>query len=342
MKMISATSPPLVYVWLGSKLPSWASMVIELSSTLCGLNTVLLCSRSIRPVKGITTQIALEDFYLTNTANSVNLNDSDIYFRDGFWNKTTERLLVLKQYQEKYKLDSFFHAELDNIIFDISKLATKLDRCGAGCFVPRDRIDRGIASLIYINNTNALKAIESTLQERPRFFKNDMDLLGYLLQNNSNFISLPTDHALTQNQQTSSWQALSVSCTDGIFDAAAIGQFLFGIDYRNSNTLHYNAFINENSGCNFWDLHFTWDSNSDGMVIKRKIDDQSLNLYNLHVHSKLFKLILDSKKRTYILDRINNKKRTLLKINVWQNRIFKSLSARLRSAAIKLRQRYAT
>ncbi len=342
MEMIPATSPPLVYVWLGSKLPSWASMVIELSSTLCGLNTVLLCSRSISPVKGITTQIALEDFYLKSTANSVNLNDSDIYFRDGFWNKTTERLLVLKQYQEKYKLDSFFHAELDNIIFDISKLAKKLDRCGVGCFVPRDRVDRGIASLIYINNTNALKAIESTLQERPLFFKNDMELLGYLLQNDLNFISLPTDHALTQNQQTSCWQALSVSCIDGIFDAAAIGQFLFGIDYRNSNTLHYNAFINENSGCNFWDLHFTWNSNSDGMVIKRKIDGQSLNLYNLHVHSKLFKLILDPKKRTYILDRINNKKRTLLKINVWQNRIFKSLSARLRSAAIKFRQRYAT
>ena len=328
---ISIAKPPLVYVWLGDKLPSWARQAFEISSKLCEVDTILLCSNKISKLSALTMQIALEEFYIPKVENICLVNNTDVDFRNGFWNKTTERFLVLQQFQVKYQVKSFFHAELDNIVFDISKLAGQLDQYGVGCFVPRDRVDRGIASLIYINSNTPLENIISVLNQSPPPAQNDMQLLGMMLQNDANFMALPTDHSLAEDGKNNKWSAVPLHFTNGLFDAAAIGQFLFGIDFRNSNSLHYNAFVNENTGYDLWQIYFNWPSVASGLQLIRKSDGQSFNLYNLHVHSKLFNLIAQEEKLQYILYRINNHQRSLLKINFWQNRLFKSIAIRFHS-----------
>lgn len=330
--------PPLVYVWLGDELPHWARQAFELSAELCGVDTVLLCSRTIQKVDVITLQIALEDFYNAKPDDHLLVSYGDIPFRNGFWSKTTERFLVLKRFQTVYQVKSFFHAELDNIVFNLSGLASTLDNYGVGCFVPRDRVDRGIASLIYINSNFPLEKIESILSNRLPVAQNDMELLGMLLQSDSNFIALPTEHALTEDKQKRKWCSVPLDVINGLFDAAAIGQFLFGIDVRNSNTLHYNAFVNENSGYDLWEITFQWPAHNAELKLIRKTDGKSFNLYNLHVHSKLFSLIIQDQKLRHILKRINNRQRTLLKINLWQNRLFKSIMIRVSRAVQFLHQ----
>ena len=45
---------------------------------------------------------------------------------------------VLYYYASKNNISSFFHAELDNMIFNLDNLDEKFNNYGSGIFVPRD------------------------------------------------------------------------------------------------------------------------------------------------------------------------------------------------------------
>jgi hypothetical protein len=111
------------------------------------------------------------------------------------------------------------------------------------------------------------------------------------------------------------WDTISSKSTGGIFDAAAIGQFLLGIDPRNSNKILYNAFENENIGCSLWEYNYKFEKNSKSFSLINKQTKEITNLYNLHIHSKLFFLIQNEKNFFRILNRINDNKKTLLSFN---------------------------
>lgn len=309
--------PPLVYVWIGSYLPAWARLALKLSNLNCGLLTILLSSKSIGYVPEVSQQIFLEDFYKPPKNISHEFEDQRLAFRDGFWLKTTERFFVLQQFIEKYSMKSIFHAELDNLIFDISNLNNKLDLVGEGFFCPRDSIDRGIASLVYINQAESLREMTNVFMKNKPAYQNDMLLLGSLLKKSNNFYSLPTERRFEINKKNL-WETINPIDSGGIFDAASIGQFLFGIDPRNCNTILLNGFENENKGCNLWDLKFINYLESGTFQVTDNASSTRLNLYNIHIHSKLFNLLSNPRRLSHVIANINSGKKTIMTLN-WKH-----------------------
>lgn len=319
---------PLIFVWLGKNLPDWGKIALTFAKTLSGSTVILITNRSAGVVSEVDDQYFVEDFYQTPVDWGHTSQMLDSNFREGFWLKTTERFFVLEQFMEFYGIKSAFHAELDNWIFDLSGLATKLDRSGSGLFCPRDSIDRGIASLIYVNDISALRTLTQCSLKNSLIVKNDMAVIGYLLSSSTQFFSLCTENAF-QPAGSIAWNTVGVDASGGIFDAASIGQFLFGIDPRNGSILMSNGFKNEEIGFELWQLRYELDFRERTFTVTNPINHQRYNLFNIHVHSKLFSQLADHGRLHRILNRINHGKKTLMSIDLTQSRIAKGLRSRL-------------
>lgn len=328
MRVLQSTSPPLVFVWLGPKAPSWMPIALGLNKQSCGAKTILISSRSLGKIDCVDEQIYLEEFYETPKKLNVLLATSHPRFRQGFWIKTSERFFVLEQYMRKFSCAALFHAELDNFVFNLSDLSSRLDSFGMGFFCPRDSVNRGIASLVYINHLDALSEMLRVCTEGEISFENDMRLLGHMLQASSQFFSLPTENAFVTDRPVQ-WLSVSPPALGGIFDAAAMGQFLFGIDPKNGGILLFNFFENENKGCDLNKLRFTLSFDDYRLVATDFESQQSFNVYNLHVHSKQFSLIASRTRLSQLLAKANGGSRSLISVSPTQNRLFKSIRARL-------------
>lgn len=277
----------LIYVWIGSALPDWARVSLGLSKSTSGVQTILLCSRAIGSVPEVSRQYFLEDFYSPHDFLSARYEHASAQFRDGFWIKVIERFFILEQFVRMYGYTNFFHAELDQLIFNIADLGSKLDEFGFGCFCPRDDINRGIASLIYVNDTGALKAFTDLALTKIKFDFNDMDLLGELLRHSNKFFSLPTEAVFASDKANLPFKCVAQNFTGGIFDAAAIGQFLFGIDRRNCSGRLFNGFENENRGCNLWALKYEIDLQNGLATIGQRGDSIKTNRRFKHEAQRL-------------------------------------------------------
>lgn len=320
------STPPLIFVWLGEKFPGWMKSALLMNQNLCAIDTILISNSAAGHVLGFKHQIFLEDFYTPPAALNVRLAGLNPRFRGGFWSKTTERFFVLKQFMDKFSISACFHAEIDNLIFDISKLAVAADEIGRGFFCPRDAIDRGVASLVYINEKEGLNELLSLAADKGHSLNNDMYLLGHLLQTSATFFSLPTENVFAE-QGSTGWTCVNSVSVRGIFDAAAIGQFLFGIDPRNTGPLLFNRFENENCGYDLKALSYEINAAQKSFALIRKADGLRVNLYNLHIHSKLFKQLSNPSRLAQILHSANNGHKTLMTLNLQNNFLFKKIVA---------------
>lgn len=140
-----------------------------------------------------------------------------IQFRDGFWISTTSRFFYIQHFMELFKIESAFHMENDIMLYeDLNSIKGNLDT--SYMYMVQDNPQRVIPSIIYIPNSRVLKDFTSYILEKysgSSQFLNDMELLGaypnkkhfsFTFENNDNFL---------------------------IFDGAAIGQYLGGVDPNN-------------------------------------------------------------------------------------------------------------
>jgi hypothetical protein len=307
------TQVPLIYVWIGNELPSWANDSLNFSRDLCGVNTILLTNKRIKKSYLVDNHYYIDDFFGSILTGNENFSAGN-NFRDGFWIKTLERFLVLKKFMIYSGINKIFHAELDNIIFDISKLANKLDLINHGFFCPRDSLHRGIASLIYINDHTSLECFDNINLRNAGTSFNDMTFLGHMLKTSRAFHSLPTENSF-ELEPKNKWEFIGPERLGGIFDAASIGQYLFGVDKRNTFFPSFNGFINENSSLNIKNFSFEINTRNKLCLVNLKNTSKSYRLFNIHVHSKIFDIIKDSDKRNKIVNRINIGKKSLIKRN---------------------------
>lgn len=302
----------LVFVWLGNELPKWAHRSLIMNKKTSRAKIILLANKNVGKILGVDEHHYLEDFYQTPSLIQEKINQSN--FRSGFWVKTSERFFVLETYMREMGVANFFHAELDNVVINIQGLGNRLDHFGSGMFCPRNFNDRGIASLIYINSKIALTEFnDRALNASMTMEENDMTILGGLLQNSPEFISLPTENAFGETKNWNGKNLNSSEC-EGIFDAAAIGQYLFGVDPRIIDGPMFNGYINEYSGCDLVRLRYEFSGDLSRADIQS--NDKRLRLYNIHVHSKIFDQIEDPERIEYIISEINKGNETILCKNV--------------------------
>lgn len=228
--------------------------------------------------------------YFNDSYNSYEIYNHDSSFRDGFWKRTSSRFFLIASYSKINNLSSFFHLENDNLIFsDLTNQRNILDSSNYEMSVVIDSENRCIPSIMWFSDSNICQELSDYIFRNNTV--NDMvNIFNFFKEHTDSVINLPI-LPNSSNISLSSTTGIKYSGfinysnlyneMNSIFDGAAIGQYLSGIDTRN-NPRDTIGFINETTIFNVSEFEYIWENNEPYMIngiIKIKI-------CNLHIHSK--------------------------------------------------------
>lgn len=252
-----------------------------------------------------TIPISILETSLMNDASNTFINYRTIVskyalssFRDSFWINTTCRFFYIKEFVSVFLRNkkNVYHIENDVMLYVPFEIINKciIDTTKGSIYMVKDSANRVVPSIMCFNDTTSLdeltRFITSTLK-KSNMFVNDMEIL-------SKFTKLKKFNFNPNNNSESL-----------IFDGAAIGQYLGGVDPRNlggtgeaNSLLTLNnpsrGFVNETcefniSKCNiqiYYDNGLKkykitgYENNNDNN--KDNDNDNSKDIVNLHIHSK--------------------------------------------------------
>lgn len=223
----------------------------------------------------------------------------DSKFRNGFWQYTFERFYYLHAFISQHNKKNVFHLEYDNMLYcNLEKLLPIFEKHYSNKIgVTFDNDERCIPGFVYISDPEAMQQLISFMTNNLDSGRYDMYMIGLFKQYFPlHIINLPIiPESYTHNRRLRSSQGHTVKNNseyflhyddfNGIFDAAALGQYLGGIDPRNGPSKP--GFINES--CIFDPSQFTFSWRLDSK--KRKVPylnykNMSWRIINLHIHSK--------------------------------------------------------
>jgi hypothetical protein len=244
-------------------------------------------------------KINLNEINLIDSTDLINLNYKNKSklnreFRNGFWFYCSYRFFVLYEYMNKYNIKDIIHLEndvisyinYDTLNFNKNKISVTFD-CE----------NRVIPGIIYIPNDILLKNI----LDNYNYNLNDMENLALV---NDNIIeSLPI---IDNNIETFYKLNINFNKFKCIFDAAAIGQYLGGIDKKNNNN-DTRGFINETCLINYSNYKFHWILEDKLYCPYIEINNKKIKIINLHIHSKeLYKFIANHPIEYKYISLVNN------------------------------------
>lgn len=215
----------------------------------------------------------------------------DKEYRGGFWHHTSARFFVLYEFMAQTGIKNVIHIENDVLIYyncdkELSvPLFNKSD-----LYIPFDSYERNIASIVYIPSAIILAQI----LVHYNYGKNDMYNFSEIRQQTDRIQQFPIfveERALGERAFVSrGWSQFG----GYIFDAAAIGQYVGGVDPRNCPG-DTRGFVNETCVIKYADegtIIWKTDGNDDDVkrpFLHRK-NQQIVPIFNLHIHSKALML----------------------------------------------------
>lgn len=210
-------------------------------------------------------------------------------FRNGFAFYASQRLFLVYSYMKKYNVSQCVHIENDNMIYENLDIifpgslsyATKV--CGVF-----DSPHRVIPGILYIPSIESFYEILKNYRSQ----LNDMENLGMCANVIEKLPILPKIEGYTNSNYvvglpyTANFSRFG---TNHIFDGAAIGQFLGGIDPRNTTEKDTRGFVNETCVVKYNNFEFVWENDDTAPLIYKpylKIVGNKYPIVNLHIHSK--------------------------------------------------------
>ena len=236
----------------------------------------------------------------------------DKEWRDGFWHYTSARFFTLHSFMAKYAVQNVIHIENDVLLYyNCDETLTEPLTNSRQIHIPFDSYTRNIASIVYIPDASTLGQVLAHYD----YGKNDMynfsEIRGKtdLIDQFPIFIEDTTLGSAADKASTlESASALeSAYVTDAlerafvshgwsrfggyIFDAAAIGQFIGGVDPRNCPD-DTRGFINETCVIKYNDEGTILWKNCDGFLkpFLQTREAREIPIFNLHIHSKALNL----------------------------------------------------
>lgn len=297
----------IVFVHIGNKIPSYTATAIS-QAGLFNPNCQIIM---------LANDYALQDFkqanpnlkYVPMACESLNKTSEheqflknctlDTTLWDGFWKFTSERFLYLNDLIVQYKMQNVFHMENDNMLYvNLKDLMSYFQHYYKGIAATFDNDTRCIPGFLFIRDSTSIQKLAKCFSENPgsndmkvlSIFKNGPDhkyidhlpiimkayLKDYNLKSASGLIVI-NEHLF----------CLHYEKFDSIFDAAAIGQYLGGVDYRLVNSTNGPGFINESCIFNPSLLRYEWHPDLEGRKIPYAIYKKTkCRINNLHIHSK--------------------------------------------------------
>lgn len=219
--------------------------------------------------------------YIQEFKNKLNLDKN---YRDGFWYNCSLRFIYIYEYMRQNNIKDVIHIENDIMIYDnLDNFKNKFDKnkiyLTFDTFYP---YHRAIPGIIYIPNYEIFKIILDNYDMN----HNDMENLGKYINSS---ITEPFPIIFIENEEH--FFNKNFLNFNSIFDGAAIGQYLGGIDKRNDSN-DTTGFINEACIIKFNNYKFYWKKDNN---LWNPYIEKNNNLYkiiNIHVHSKLLNKFL--------------------------------------------------
>lgn len=224
-------------------------------------------------------------------------------FREGFWTHTTERFFVIESLMETLGLADVIHLENDNLLyFDACHLLPAMRTLRGGLGATFDADDRCVPGIVYMRDRLSTSRLTSFLIDRLRSSRqgmNDMTLIAAFRQAHGSAGQIdalpvvpagyprPMSNLLGQVSLEPEIYSRNFASFGGVFDAAAIGQFLAGVDQRNSNGQDTRGFINETSMYNPSKFEYLLGPGEKGIPVPHlRMGETVCPIFNLHIHSK--------------------------------------------------------
>ena len=201
-------------------------------------------------------------------------------YRGGFWALASMRFFYIYEFMEQYNIDDVIHLENDVLIYyNCTEITNRVGR--QFVYMPFDTLNRNIASIMYIPSASVFRRV----LENYDYTLNDMENFSRIRSKANiirNFPIYPSNNSLNSEIR---FVSENFDNFGFVFDAAAIGQYLGGIDPRNypGDT---RGFVNETCVIKYNKFNFIWGT-LDGMkkpfII---INDMKFPIFNLHIHHK--------------------------------------------------------
>ena len=214
---------------------------------------------------------------------------------NGFWKYTTERFFIVEECMRKYNLENIFHLEIDNLVYFNFEQHLKQFKQYNTILIPSDNETRFIAGVSFINQANSLRDLNSFFAKYSHN-QAEMEVIMKYNRLTNRIKTLPTimkdyPHLLQPKEGIPIHNKERFSeLTDvfeGIFDAAAIGQYMFGIDpiHDKNNT---DGFVNPHCCFQIDKCSLKWEkiSNNWRLYISCNQEKKWFPVYNLHIHNK--------------------------------------------------------
>lgn len=181
---------------------------------------------------------------------------------------------------EKYNLTNCIHIENDVLLYyNINTLKNYFN--DNYLYIPFDTYKRNIASIMYIPNCSIFKNV----LDKYDFTKNDMENFAYIKFNTGLIQNMPIFPNIFVTSKEESFVSENFNTFNVIFDAAAIGQFLGGVDPRNI-TGDTTGFVNETCVIKYNKYNFVWEIEDNIKKPYLVINNIKFKIFNLHIHSK--------------------------------------------------------
>lgn len=303
---ISNAHANIVFVYLSPQLPSYIYVALE-QARLFNPNTsiYLIANKQALDLDQTSlkkhTIIAVPAESLRPSPHHLQFNNTstlDTESRGGLWRKSTERFFYIQELVALYNLKSVVHVEGDVMLYmNVSEIQNAFSYYkGIGAVFDCDY--RCIPSIVYIANEKAINHLIAFItanayrglfdmhilaEYRNTFSDEYVDNLPLIMPEYLIKHSLIND--LNQTPQNPAAYINNIHLFNSIFDGAAIGQYLGGIDPRNGPSRP--GFINETCIFNASYLAFEWHRDQQGRNVPYAVCNETrYRINNLHIHSK--------------------------------------------------------
>ena len=292
----------IVLVHLGDVYNDFINTCIDQLKSFNRDTEIYLVTSTLHFDKVSDKVILISDKELPKSRNHLNFiatNKLDSSFRSGFWKSALERFMYIEDVVELYNLKNIFHFENDVLIYNsLSHINIACIKYNFEMVSTFDNDNRCIPGIVYFKNINIINLLNIFILENPKM--NDMLIISKFAKIYEKLVFyfpvVPPNYKFPFFKKYKSKQIKkyheNFDKFNFLFDAAAIGQYVGGIDPRNTkNNLVKSGFINESALYNVNDFIINWEY--DEMNRKSPIliyGGIKYKIFNLHIHCKLLYL----------------------------------------------------
>ena len=220
----------------------------------------------------------------------------DRVFRKGFWLHVKERFFLIQELIIKEDLTNIISMEYDVLLYiNIDPLIKELKESRHMRMV-RDNDQRGYPAFLFIPNAESLRRFNNFLISIINTPLDDMQILAAYADDSGAMSYFPviSDDRNESIPQRRSKQGHTSECPfylsdefrrfNMLFDSASVGQWVGGIDSRNTGGHKITQYENESALYNINEMSFEWKKNPENFLWQPILDGYVLA--TIHVHSK--------------------------------------------------------